>query len=166
MTDNVLTYLRQAGLKEPKATFAETLASLLKEPKLYLMRTLVNNVPLETILDLVGKTIDIQSTGGMLLSEAGFELKQSNFAETNLTLETMAQALPDESEQNEKRKKTAGGVFLALIKKDPRITKEMLRKILKAENERRRQRKFTASLIMGLDISTNNGTSSEESKKT
>ena len=98
MTDNVLTYLRQAGLKEPKATFAETLASLLKEPKLYLMRTLVNNVPLETILDLVGKTIDIQSTGGMLLSEAGFELKQSNFAETNLTLETMAQALPDESE--------------------------------------------------------------------
>ena len=41
------------------ATFAETLAKLLKEPKLYLIRALVNTIDLEVIFDLVGKTIDI-----------------------------------------------------------------------------------------------------------
>ena len=54
--------------------FADTLASLLKEPKLYLIRSLVKNVPHEVIFDLVGKTIDIQNGGGMRLSEAACEL--------------------------------------------------------------------------------------------
>ena len=59
MTDGVVSYLQQAAKCQPSNTFAETLGNLLKEPKVYLMRALVNTVPHETILDLVGKTIDI-----------------------------------------------------------------------------------------------------------
>ena len=42
-----------------------------------MMRAIVNNVPLEIICDLVGITIDIQSDGGMHLSEAAAEMRQS-----------------------------------------------------------------------------------------
>ena len=56
--------------------FAETLAKTLREPKVYLIRALVCTVDISLILELVGKTIDIQNGGGMDLSEAGFELKQ------------------------------------------------------------------------------------------
>ena len=76
MTDNVVSYLRQAAATQTKNVFAETLASMLREPKLYLVRAIVNNLPNDLIFDLLGLTIDIQSGGGMLLSEAGVELRQ------------------------------------------------------------------------------------------
>lgn len=134
-TDDIVSYLKQAAKTQPAPVFAETLANLLKEPKLYLIRSLVSNVSHEIILDLVGKTIDIQSCGGMLLSEAGMELKQA----------TQASACVDTA--MDKSKKSAGGVLMTLLKKDPRITSATRKKIFKVETERKRQKKFTASLI-------------------
>ena len=59
MTDGVVTYLREAASSQTQASFAETLASLLKEPKVYMMKTLVATVPYDIIFDLIGRTIDI-----------------------------------------------------------------------------------------------------------
>ena len=56
------------------------------------MRKLVDTVPIDVIIDLVGKTIDIQSDGGMLLSEAGFELKTANLTESQSSFENSAAA--------------------------------------------------------------------------
>ena len=39
----------------------------------------------------------------------------------------------------DKRKKSAGGVFLALVKKDPRITSDMLKKVFKVEEKKRKR---------------------------
>ena len=167
MTDDVVNYLRQNAQNQSKPIFAEILASLLKEPKLYLVRKLVDTVPLEVIFDLVGKTIDIQSDGGMLLSEAGFELKTANLTESQSSFENSAAATndvnvvettivtndPPAEVDIDKRKKSAGGVFLALVKKDPRITSDMLKKIFKVEEKKRkRQKRYTASLITGLSL--------------
>ena len=41
MTDEVVSYLRNAAQTQSMNMFAETLASLLKEPKTYLVRALV-----------------------------------------------------------------------------------------------------------------------------
>jgi len=106
------------------------------------MRALVNSVPLDIICDLVGITIDIQSDGGMHLSEAAVELRHSK----PYTFENVGTA-------DEKKKKTAGGVFLTLLKKDPRVTPEMRRKVFKApESEAKRQRKYTTSLIDAMSL--------------
>lgn len=40
------------------------------------MRAVVTNIALDVIVDLIGKTIDIQGSGGMYLSEAAFELHE------------------------------------------------------------------------------------------
>ena len=93
-----------------------------------MMRALVTTVPLDVICDLIGMTIDIQSDGGMHLSEAAVELRHS---QPCTTFENAVAV-------DEKKKKTAGGVFLTLLKKDPRVTPEMRRKVFKAENERKR----------------------------
>ena len=67
----------------------------------------------------------------MSLSEAGMELREKQIEQAAFEADA------------DKKKKTAGGVFLTLLKKDSRVTPEMRRKIFKAETERRRQRKYT-----------------------
>ena len=48
---------------------------MLREPKTYLIKAVVNNISYDIIYELVAKTIDIQSDGGITLSEAAIELK-------------------------------------------------------------------------------------------
>ena len=90
------------------------------------MKAVVANIPTDVILDILSKTIDIQSIGGMLLSEAAVELHAT-------TSQNSAAAIVTTGE--DKRKKSAGGVFLTLMKKDARVTPVMRRKVFKSENE-------------------------------
>lgn len=154
MTDDVVDYIREAGAAQSKADFAQTLAKMLREPKQYLMKGVVNNVPLEIIYDLVGKTIDIQSDGGMLLSEAAFEMKEMKGEESLQIIQPVT--------GEDKRKKSAGGVFLTLLKKHPQISAEQRKKVFRVENERKRQNRFTAALMTGLSIEGENTQSSTQ----
>ena len=118
-----------------------------------MMRAIVNNVPLEIICDLVGITIDIQSDGGMHLSEAAAEMRQSK----PKTFENAG--------TRDEKKKTAGGVFLTLLKKDPRVTTEMRRKVFKVpESEAKRQQKYTTSLIDAMSLTCEDYARTELSK--
>lgn len=148
MTDDVIAYIRQAAQTLTSSAFAETLAKVLKEPKLYLVKAVVANIPTDVILNILSKTIDIQSIGGMLLSEAAVELhaNQSTTASQNSAAASVTTG-------EDKRKKSAGGVFLTLMKKDARVTPEMRRKVFKSENEQRRQTKFNNSLLTTLSLS-------------
>ena len=53
LTDDVIAYIKQCAASLPSTAFAETLAKVLKEPKLYLVRAVVSNVPSEVIFDLL-----------------------------------------------------------------------------------------------------------------
>ena len=59
LTDDVVMFFRQAAATQTNAVLAETLANILKEPKLYLVKAIVNNVPSDLICTLLGLTIDI-----------------------------------------------------------------------------------------------------------
>ena len=67
---------------------------------------------------------------------------------------------------DDKRKKTAGGVFLTLLKKDSRFTPEMRKKVFKVEKERRKQSRQATSRITELTLSTEqDGPGGEEEVK-
>ena len=68
---------------------------------------------------------------------------------------TALAAVAFESEDT-KKKKSAGGVLMALLKKDSRVTPQMRKKIFKAHTERKRQKRFTASMLMGLTLDNTN----------
>jgi len=82
----------------------------------------------------------------MLLSEAALELKSMNEGRENSASVMAAE---------EKAKKTAGGVFLTLLKK--RVSPELRKKVFKAEHEQKRQKRFAAALLTNLTIETSVG---------
>ena len=57
----------------------------------------------------------------------------------------------------DKRKKSAGGVFLTLLKKDSRFTPELRKKVFKVEKERRKQRKTATDQITKLTLECEGG---------
>ena len=71
----------------------------------------------------------------MQLSQAAVELQQAK-AERQACIEALEDPVDDAL--NQKNKKTAGGVFLTLLKKDPRFTPDMRSKVFKVEKERRK----------------------------
>ena len=50
------------------------------------------------------------------------------------------------------RKKTSGGVFMTLLKKHPSMTQEIKKRLQKSEKDRVRAKRFTLSLMSGLEI--------------
>ena len=106
------------GIKDDQQ-FGHELAKLLKEPKLSLIRSVVKSVPREVILDVVKTTIEVQLNGGMKRVEAGDD--------EEMTIEKPIQ------DANSKKFKTAGGVFLTILKKHPKFTKEMKKRLAKVE---------------------------------
>ncbi|TNV85902.1 hypothetical protein FGO68_gene8638 [Halteria grandinella] len=102
------------------------IVTMLREPKRHIIHSVVKVIPKEVIIDCMMQTIDVQSQGGM---------KQ----------------VSHDMEADEK-KKSAGGVFLTLLKKNPGVTKDMMKKLLKAEKDRARDKRRTLSMLDGLDI--------------
>ena len=79
---------------------------MLKEPKTYLIKTVVKNVPRAIIFDTLKLTIECQKNGGM----------KKNFIQ---------------NPQEELQFKTAGGVFMTFLKK--KVDNNIIKQIYKVE---------------------------------
>ena len=80
--------------------------------------------------------MEVQASGGMPLLEMA---------------ENDEQIMLD-SEIVEKKVKTAGGVFLTLMKKHPKFTKDMKKRVFRAEKERRKENKKTTRLVGAISL--------------
>ena len=90
---------------------------MLREPKQHLIKSIVAHVPRDLILSVLATTMEIQSSGGMPLVEPGD-------ADDQIKVDSETQA---------KKVKTAGGAFLTLIKKHPRFTTAMKKRVFKSD---------------------------------
>ena len=75
MTESIIGYLANLSKTLDMHQFSVKLAQLLQEPKVYLVQAVVAQVPIDIVIELVGKTVDIQSVGGVGLSQAAIEMR-------------------------------------------------------------------------------------------
>ena len=60
--------------------------------------------------------------------------------------------------QSDTKLKTAGGVFLTLLKKHPSITNQVKKKVLKVESERAKERRKTGRLLGAIQLGRDKST--------
>ncbi|CDW72708.1 kelch motif family protein [Stylonychia lemnae] len=108
------------------------LASILREPKRYLIHSIVKNVPKDVILDILAQTIQIQFIGNSNL----FQLILGGMPVVG----------------DEQKKKSAGGVFLTLLKKSNLISSDSMKKIKNLQKQQSKEKRIALRMIDCLDI--------------
>ena len=125
--------------------FAHELSKILKEPRLAVLKSIVKTVPRAAVIEVLKNTVETQMNGGMPKStdaNEDQEMLSESIAITN-------------TQNNSKNLKTAGGVFLTLLRKHPAFSKDTKKRIARLEKQRQREKRWNNSLLTSLNLDKN-----------
>ena len=128
LADTILPQLKKLDDGE----LCKSLCTMLREPRSYIIRSVIRHAPRPTIIEAFKETMLIQASGGMKKHQG-----------PKMEVETLQQPKSGGSEF-----KTAGGVFLLMIKQ--RVDKSTVQAILKVEKVKQLEKKKAMKQILGM----------------
>eukprot|EP00347_Sterkiella_histriomuscorum_P013383 403364918 len=102
--------------------FESELTNILREPKRYLIHSVVKYVAKDLILKVLVQTIEIQYQGGMKV------------------------------QGDDEKQKTPGGVFLTLLKKSKEVPDDIMKRIKNLEKQQSKDKRRTLKMMSSLNI--------------